>query len=105
MTVFNAVTRIGFLAKAALIFASFTLKPVMALSANRREAFDNSSMLCNKLCAIKGNITFNWKFPDWPATVMVVSLPITCAHTIAVASGITGFTLPGMMLLPGCNAG
>ncbi len=24
---------------------------------------------------------------------------------MAVASGITGFTLPGMMLLPGCSAG
>ena len=30
---------------------------------------------------------------------------MTCAATIAVASGITGFTLPGMMLLPGCSAG
>ena len=36
---------------------------------------------------------------------MVASLPITCAATITVASGITGLTLPGMMLLPGCNAG
>ena len=30
---------------------------------------------------------------------------MTCAATIATASGITGFTLPGMMLLPGCSAG
>jgi len=36
---------------------------------------------------------------------MVASLPITSAATIATASGITGFTLPGMMLLPGCSAG
>ena len=36
---------------------------------------------------------------------MVVSLPITCAATIATASGITGFTLPGIILLPACNAG
>ena len=28
-----------------------------------------------------------------------------CAQIIASASGITGFTLPGMMLLPGCSAG
>ncbi len=30
---------------------------------------------------------------------------MTCAATMATASGITGFTLPGMMLLPGCSAG
>ncbi len=37
--------------------------------------------------------------------VMVASLPMTSAATIAAASGITGLTLPGMMLLPGCSAG
>jgi hypothetical protein len=36
---------------------------------------------------------------------MVASLPITWAATMAVASGMTGLTLPGMMLLPGCSAG
>ena len=30
---------------------------------------------------------------------------ITVAATINTASGITGFTLPGMMLLPGCRVG
>ena len=39
------------------------------------------------------------------AIVIVVSLPMTFAHIIATASGITGLTLPGMMLLPGCRAG
>ena len=29
----------------------------------------------------------------------------TCAATMATASGTTGLTLPGMMLLPGCSAG
>ena len=37
--------------------------------------------------------------------MIVASLPMTCAATIATASGITGFTLPGMMLLPGCSDG
>ena len=50
-------------------------------------------------------MTFSWKFPDAAATVMVVSLPITCAAIMATDSGTTGFTLPGMMLLPGCSAG
>src|SRR5690242_6216827 len=36
---------------------------------------------------------------------MVASLPITCAQTIAIASGITGLTLPGMIEEPGCSAG
>src|SRR5450432_17094 len=36
---------------------------------------------------------------------MVASLPITCAAIMATDSGTTGFTLPGMMLLPGCSAG
>src|SRR5690348_10000060 len=36
---------------------------------------------------------------------MVASLPITCAHTIVIASGMTGLTLPGMIDEPGCNAG
>ena len=50
-------------------------------------------------------MTLSWKLPDCPAIAMVASLPITWAHTIVTASAITGFTLPGMMLLPGCSAG
>src|SRR5579872_3681394 len=42
---------------------------------------------------------------DCPATVIAASLPMTCAATMVTASGITGFTFPGMMLLPACNAG
>ena len=36
---------------------------------------------------------------------MAASLPITWAHTWVTASGITGFTLPGMIELPGCRSG
>jgi hypothetical protein len=43
--------------------------------------------------------------PDCPAIVIVTSLPITWAQTMATASGMTGLTLPGMMLLPGWSAG
>ena len=46
-------------------------------------------------------ITFSSKFPRWPATVTVVWFPITRAATIIIASHITGFTLPGMIELPG----
>ncbi len=33
------------------------------------------------------------------------SLPITCTHTIVIASDCVGLTLPGMMLLPGSFSG
>ena len=52
-----------------------------------------------------GSITLSWKLPDWPAMATVASLPMTWAHAMATASGMTGLTLPGMMLLPGCSAG
>jgi hypothetical protein len=60
-------------------------------------------MLSSRLRAITGSITFSSKLPDCPAMVMVASLPITWAATIAVASGITGLTLPGMIDEPGCR--
>ena len=62
-------------------------------------------MPSSRFAAINGSVTFNWKLPVWPATVIAVWWPITWAHTITVASGITGLTLPGMIELPGCSAG
>ena len=35
---------------------------------------------------------------------MLTSFPITSAATIVTASGITGLTFPGIILLPGCKA-
>ena len=49
--------------------------------------------------------TFSSKLPLAPATVTAASLPITCMHTINVASGSTGLTLPGMIDDPGCRSG
>ena len=57
------------------------------------------------LRAITGSITLSSKLPDAPANAIAASLPITWAQTIRVASGITGLTLPGMMLDPGCRSG
>ena len=54
-----------------------------------------------RLRASTGSITLSSKLPEAPATVIAVSLPITWAQTWRVASGITGLTLPGMMLDPG----
>ncbi len=72
-----------------------------AASASARDTLASSRRLSISLYAITGSITLSWKLPDCPATEMVTSLPMTSAATIAVASGITGLTLPGMMLLPG----
>ena len=52
-----------------------------------------------------GIITFRSRFPFMPAMAIVASCPITSAATWLTASGMTGFTLPGMMLEPGCVAG
>ncbi len=54
---------------------------------------------------ITGIATLSSKLPDAPDHATVASLPITLKHTMSVASGITGFTLPGMMDDPGCRSG
>ena len=41
---------------------------------------------------------------DWMEQEQERGITITSAATIATASGMTGLTLPGMMLLPGCKA-
>ncbi len=51
--------------------------------------------------ASTGIITLSSKLPRLPATVMVVWFPITRAHTIIIASDMTGLTFPGMMDEPG----
>ena len=85
--------------------SSRTVNPAIALSASRREALASSSIDCSRSCAISGSITLSWKLPDCAASVIVASLPTTLAATMHTASGITGLTLPGMMLEPGCSAG
>ena len=43
--------------------------------------------------------------PLMPPIVIAVSLPITCAATCVTTSGMTGFTLPGMIELPFWSSG
>ena len=52
-----------------------------------------------------GSITLSSKLPAEPPNATAASLPITCATTWHTASGTTGFTLPGMIELPGCRSG
>ena len=60
---------------------------------------------CSRLRAISGTRTFSSNWPCMPPIVIAVSLPITCAATWSTTSGITGFTLPGMIDEPFCNSG
>ena len=52
-----------------------------------------------------GIITLSSKLPAAPPKAMVPSLPMTWATTWETASGITGFTFPGIIELPGCRSG
>ena len=57
------------------------------------------------LRAISGTKTLSSKWPCMPPIVIAVSLPITCAATCVTTSGMTGFTLPGMIELPFWSSG
>src|SRR5690554_7571869 len=52
-----------------------------------------------------GSITFNCICPASEPMVTVVSFPMTLKQICFTTSGITGFTLPGMMEEPGCIGG
>src|SRR2546426_9513313 len=45
--------------------------------------------------------TLSSKLPDMPAMLMVTSLPMTWAQAMVMAWDWVGFTLPGMIELPG----
>ena len=79
--------------------------PSMQRSASSLETLPTSVIDSSRLRAITGSITSRSKLPCVPANVIAVSLPITWAATITVASGSTGFTLPGMIDEPGCRSG
>ena len=50
-------------------------------------------------------MTLSSKFPFAAHQVTVASLPMTRAQTCITLSQMTGFTLPGMIELPGCVSG
>ena len=57
-------------------------------------------------CAATGHIAHSSNAPPAVAAAVTVAwLPITRTHTCATLSAMTGFTLPGMMELPGCTSG
>ena len=54
---------------------------------------------------MSGLNTFSSKLPDAPPMFTATSLPKTCAHAMVSASLCVGFTLPGMIELPGSFSG
>ena len=52
-----------------------------------------------------GSKALSWSCPASAAMVTVRSLPMTSKATWLTTSGMTGLTLPGMMLEPACTAG
>ena len=59
----------------------------------------------SRLKTSTGSITFSSNCPASEARQIVLSLPMTWKATWFTTSAITGFTFPGMMLLPGWRAG
>ncbi len=54
---------------------------------------------------MSGTNTFSSKWPCMPPTAIAASFPITWAATCVTTSGITGFTLPGMIDEPFWSSG
>ena len=54
---------------------------------------------------MSGSMVLSSSCPHWAPTVTATWSPMTCAPTWMTASQMTGLTLPGMMLEPGCTAG
>ena len=87
------------------MFSSIGFKPIAHLSLKLTQPSPINLALCKKLKIITGLKTFNSKWPLLPPIPMVTSLPITCAAIMVNASHCVGFTLPGIMLLPGSLSG
>src|SRR5690606_2208508 len=85
--------------------STLAVMPDTQRSASSRETDASSRIDTRTFRAITGSWTFSSNEPDAPANVIAASFPITWAATIAVASGMTGFTLPGMIDEPGWRSG
>src|SRR5687767_8325507 len=79
--------------------------PLTQRSASVRHPAPRCCRLLNRLCAMIGSKALSCSCPASAAMVTVMSLPITSKAIWFTTSGITGFTLPGMIELPACTAG
>ena len=77
----------------------------MHLSANAIDTDARSRIDSSRLRAITGSMTLSSRLPAAPPKATAASLPTTWATTWHTASGMTGFTLPGMIDDPGWRSG
>src|SRR5699024_10668881 len=85
--------------------STLACSPSIIFSAMTRDELANRRMDSKRLDAMTGIPTLSSKAPLVVDNEMVVSLPITCAHTIDTASTMTGLTLPGIIDDPGWRSG
>ena len=83
----------------------FTVIPSIHFSRSVSIAFGNQVRSSIRHSVMIGSITFSCNCPASAAIITVVSLPITLKQVWFVTSGITGFTLPGIILEPGAIGG
>mmetsp|Transcript_47457 Transcript_47457/g.79460 ORF Transcript_47457/g.79460 Transcript_47457/m.79460 type:complete len:324 (+) Transcript_47457:1332-2303(+) len=79
--------------------------PSMQRSANTRHTAVSSVMLMKSARQMMGSKALSCSCPASAAIVTTVSLPMVANATWLTTSGITGFTLPGMMEDPAWRAG
>ena len=89
----------------ARALSTLASRPSIVLSAKTLQEFDSSRMDSKTALPITGMATLSSNEPLAPAQLTVESLPTTRAQTINTASGITGFTFPGIIDEPGCKSG
>ena len=83
----------------------FTSIPVTQCAVSDAKARLIHSMLCSRPWQMIGSKALSWSCPPSAAMVTVMSLPTTEKATWLTISGITGLTLPGMMLDPAWRGG
>ena len=105
MSLLRGVTIDGDMPANAAARSRFASRPAIVLSARTRTVLASRRIDSSSAVPITGIATFSSNAPDAPAHAIVASLPMTRAHTISVASGTTGLTLPGMIEDPGCRSG
>src|SRR3954454_1529184 len=79
--------------------------PRTQCSSKERQPSASSRPLCKAALMMSGLYTFSSRCPEAPPMFTATSLAITCRQSMVSASACVGFTLPGMMELPGSFSG
>src|SRR5690625_5307215 len=105
MILFNGVTIDGEAPAKKAARSTLACSQAIILAAMTRDELASRRMDSSRLDAMTGIPTLSSNAPLVEDREIVVSLPMTCAHTMETASTITGLTLPGMIEEPGCRSG